>query len=366
MIVVLPELTLTNQHPDLPRDPAIGDVSADPLPLPLCTVCIANYNGLDLLGPCIDSVLAQDCGFPVEIIVHDDCSTDASLTFLRERYPEVRILASDTNVGFCVSNNRMVAQAQGDFILLLNNDAWLAPDALRTLANHAQVQTTPGILGLAQYDAETGELVDIGSVLDPFYNPMPNTNPERRDVGHVIGACFWIPRRLWVELGGFPAWFHTLAEDLYLCCRARLAGYPVQALATSRFHHWIGRNLGGGKTSGPVKTSYVRRHLTERNKCFIMSIVTPGPLIVVLLPVHLVLLAAEGLLLSLVKRELGPWRQIYRPALTGFWAERRRVWAERVTVQASRRVTIREFLSAFSPIPFKLRVLLRHGLPQLG
>lgn len=335
-------------------------------PEPLCSVCIANYNGVDVLPACIDSVLAQDCDFNVEVLVHDDASTDASLSLLRERYPQVVVIASEENVGFCIANNRMVDRARGRFVLLLNNDAWLAEDALRTLAAHARSQEAPGILGLAQYDADTGELVDIGSVLDPFFNPMPNLDTGRQDVGHVIGACLWVPRLLWTELGGFPAWFHTLAEDLYLCSRARLAGYPVQALSTSRFHHWIGRNLGGGKSSGPVKTRYRRRRLTERNKCFVMAIVTPAPLVILLLPVHLLLLVMEGLLLSLVKRDFRPWREIYRPALAGFWAKRRQVRAERAMVQATRRVTIRMFLATFSPMPFKLQVLIRHGLPKLG
>ena len=80
---------------------------------PRISVCIANYNGVNVLGDCIDSVLAQTTDAPVEIIVHDDASTDASLQLLRERYPQVELIASEANVGFCIANNRMVAQAQG-------------------------------------------------------------------------------------------------------------------------------------------------------------------------------------------------------------------------------------------------------------
>src|SRR5688572_14579783 len=100
---------------------------------PVCTVCIANYNGEELLGPCIESILTQDCEFPVEIIVHDDASSDGSVALLRSLYPQVDVIASASNVGFCVSNNRMVEKARGEFILLLNNDAALAGDALRSL-----------------------------------------------------------------------------------------------------------------------------------------------------------------------------------------------------------------------------------------
>jgi len=97
------------------------------------SVCIANYNGAAMLHDCIDSVLAQRVDAAVEIIVHDDASTDASLELLRTGYPQVRVLASEQNVGFCIANNRMAEVAAGDYLLLLNNDAALAPDALATL-----------------------------------------------------------------------------------------------------------------------------------------------------------------------------------------------------------------------------------------
>ncbi|EQD70869.1 glycosyl transferase family protein, partial [mine drainage metagenome] len=146
---------------------------------PRISVCIANYNGEGVLGDCLDSVLAQTVDTPAEIIVHDDASTDASLQLLRERYPQVALIASNANVGFCVANNRMVAQAQGEFVLLLNNDAALAPDALATLLREAGQQQPRGILALPQYDWASGALVDRGCLLDPFYNPVPNTDPQR-------------------------------------------------------------------------------------------------------------------------------------------------------------------------------------------
>ena len=102
-----------------------------------CSVCIANYNGMGLIDACIDSVRTQDCGFTVEIIVHDDASTDDLAAHIAARHPDVRLIASRENVGFCVSNNRMAAAAQGEYLLLLNNDATLHPGALATLMQEA-------------------------------------------------------------------------------------------------------------------------------------------------------------------------------------------------------------------------------------
>src|SRR5690606_15004053 len=137
-------------------------------------------------------------------------------------YPAVRLIESESNVGFCVANNRMAAAARGEYLLWLNNDAALARDALGTLPRSARACASPQVLTLPQYDWQTGELVDRGCLLDPFFNPLPNTDTSRANVAYVIGACLWIPRDLWNELGGFPEWMGSLAEDLYLCGIARL------------------------------------------------------------------------------------------------------------------------------------------------
>ena len=101
-----------------------------------CTVCIANYNGEDLLDTCLASVFAQEWPGSVQVIVHDDASTDRSLDVLAT-WPDVELIASDANVGFCIANNRMVAASRGQFVLLLNNDAALMPGALATLLAEA-------------------------------------------------------------------------------------------------------------------------------------------------------------------------------------------------------------------------------------
>jgi len=333
---------------------------------PVCSVCIANYNGMAALAACLDSVLKQDCGFPVEIIVHDDASRDESVVFIRQYYPHVVLIESRENVGFCVANNRMAAQAQGEFLLLLNNDAALWPDALATLLAAAQALDRPAILGLPQYEWETGELLDRGSLLDPFLNPVPNQNPDRDEMGLVMGACLWIPRVLWEELGGFPEWFGSIGEDLYLCCRARLAGYSVRVMGRSGYRHQVGRSFGGGKVAaGRLATTFRRRALSERNKTFVMVLTFPAPMFQIVFPLHLLLLLLEGPLLSLVTRD---WRflgEIYWPVFGALGRERRRLWQLRREVQRSRRLSAWRFWSVFLWTPHKLTALMRHGLPDV-
>lgn len=333
---------------------------------PVCSVCIANYNGALFLKDCLDSVLSQEGGISLEIIVHDDASTDGSLTLLEEHYPFAKVIKSRGNVGFCISNNRMVEQAAGKYVLLLNNDAALFPDALATLAAASEKQENPGILGLPQYDWDTGNLVDRGCLLDPFYYPIPNLDPARDEVAYVVGACLWIPRVLWTELGGFPEWMGSVAEDLYLGCRARLAGVKVEVLPRSGYRHRQGATLGGSKTSGDrLQTTYRRRYLSERNKTAVMMVCTPTPLMWPLLLAHLSMLLLEGSALSLVRMNHSIMTRVYLAAVRSFTTLVPCLMGIRKDLQEKREIKLSVFFSVFRPRLQKLHLLMRHGLPNL-
>lgn len=335
-------------------------------PVPVCSVCIANFNGTAVIAACLDSVFSQDLDLPIEIIVHDDASTDGSAEFIRRAYPTARLLVSETNVGFCVSNNRMVALARGRYILLLNNDATLQQDALRTLYTRATTTPELEILGLPQYDMESGTLIDRGCLLDPFLNPVPILDYGRQTAAMQIGACLWIPRALWEKLAGFPEWFGSLAEDMYLCLAAWNAGYAVRIETGSGYHHWVGASLGGGKViKNRLATTYRRRALSERNKTYIMILFFPTALLLAILPVHLTLLAVEGIVLSLAQRQWKPFRLIYWPVLRAIWSNRHALRRARDRIQAQRKIPRTRLLSLFTFRPYKLAMLRRHGIPHL-
>jgi GT2 family glycosyltransferase len=333
---------------------------------PLISVCIANYNGAAVLDECIQSVMDQAVAGPIEIIVHDDASTDGSAIDLCPRYPQVRLLQADTNVGFCVANNRMVSEARGKYVLLLNNDAALLPDSLASLLIAATENGGPAIYTLPQFDAATGDLLDLGSHLDFFFNPIPNRNARILDVAMVMGACLWMPRQLWRDLGGFPEWFGSIGEDLYLCCRARLAGYPVRALANAGYRHRVGFSFGGGKVAGgKLVTSSRRRALSERNKSFVMFVTCPGPWLIPLFMMHVIALCCEGLVLTLMKPRQALWTSIYWAALVGLWRERSKLWQLRIACQTRRTASARSFFRPFRWMPYKFAMLVRHGLPTI-
>ncbi len=336
-------------------------------PPPLVSVCIANYNGMDVIDDCLRSVLDQQGDVVVEIIVHDDASTDGSVDYIRQHYPQVKLIASAENVGFCIANNRMADATKGQYLLLLNNDAALFPDALLTLLAEAQSLGKPAILTLPQFDATSGEMVDRGCLLDPFFNPVPNLDPKRSDVAMVIGACLWIPKDLWDELEGFPEWFGSIAEDMYLCCRARLAGCAVRALAVSGYRHWQGKSFGGNRVvESRLTTTFRRRALSERNKTFVMATTMPAPFIFLLLPLHLVLLLTEGVLLSLMKMESAFLMRIYFPVFHSLVIDWVNLHKTRTAVLRNRNISSADYFAVFKLLPYKLVMVIRHGLPLLA
>lgn len=332
---------------------------------PICSVCIANYNGAELLVDCLDSVLNQLGGHSVEIIVHDDASTDDSLILLRSRYPQVEVIASQQNVGFCRGNNRMVSHARGKYVLLLNNDAALASDAIQCLLDETERIGTQAILTLPQLDWKTGTLVDRGCLLDPFCNPIPNRDPNRDEVAYVIGACLWCPRTAWHELGGFPEWMESIGEDLYLCGVARLRGMPVRALRNSHYRHWQGASFGGNRADGRLQTTIRRRQLSERNKTCALLILTPSVAMWPLLAAHLVALLLEGILLSVLRRDTTLLRTVYLPAFSTPLRECTALRARRLNIQRARTASIRAWFSAISWQPQKFLLLCRYGIPRV-
>lgn len=339
----------------------------NPVENPTCSVCIANYNGVDVLADCIDSVLAQTGNVPVEIIIHDDASTDGSVEWIRRRYPNVEVLASACNAGFCVANNRMAERARGEFILLLNNDAALRDDALQILAGAARERPVCSILTLPQYDWASEALVDFGCLLDPLNVPTPNRDPDRSVVAFVIGACLWIPRDAWRALGGFPEWLESIGEDLYLCCAARLRGWQVRCLPASGYRHRQGASFGGNRMDADgIRTRYRRRYLSERNRLAVFVACTPTVLMWPWLALQVAVLLLEGGLLSLALRSARPWREIYAAALRDAWRGRQATLSLRRSLQTQRVCTLLDYLRAFSPWPRKLAVLLRKGLPGLS
>ena len=330
------------------------------------SVCIPNYNGLAVLRECLDAVLAQEIEQRLEVLVYDDGSTDDSVAVVTAEYPGVRLLSDAQNRGFSHACNSLAAAATGRYLLFLNNDAFLEPGALAALCRAAQ-ETPRALLSLRQIDAENGELLDLGMGLDLLTVPYPLYDTPSPHLATLIGACLWVPAELFAEAGGFPAWFGSIAEDLYLCQFARLRGRTLHLVDGPAYRHHSGWSFGGGKADrAGQRTSYRRRFLSERNRACVFLIFFPWYAVLLLLPLWLLSWALECLLLCLGRLSLQPATRIYGPALAGVIALRGDIADSRRRVQAMRKISFREFLAPFRWLPSKLRFFWEHGLPRLG
>lgn len=335
-------------------------------PQPDISVCIANYNGGELVVTCLESVYAQSGDFRIEVIVHDDTSTDDSLRRIKNHFPQVEIIESEANAGFCVSNNRMAERATGRYLLLLNNDAALRPGSLQALFLAAENDMQNCVLGLPQCSMIDGTIVDNGYRTDLFLNPIPIMEAGTHEAGVATGACLWIPRQIWDEVGGFPEWFESVAEDIFFCMAARLLGYRVAVLGIPPFDHWIGKNLGGGKVvDGTLHSTVRRRALSERNKTFVMSCCYPWQALLLLAPLHVASLSIEALFLLLSGTPAKSVWRIYAGIPGAVWKQGTRIHALRRQLMQSRKTTNKEFFAFTDWLPHKLRLLLRHGRPAL-
>lgn len=86
-------------------------------PQPLASVCIANYDGMAVIDDCLRSVLVQQGDISVEILVHDDASTDGSAAHIRGHYPDVTLTTGGAKVDLSIANNQMATRARGNFHL---------------------------------------------------------------------------------------------------------------------------------------------------------------------------------------------------------------------------------------------------------
>jgi GT2 family glycosyltransferase len=268
---------------------------------PDISICIANYNGEDILAACLASVYTQETRARFEVIVHDDASTDGAVDAVREQFPEVQFLLSEQNVGYCVSNQRLAEAARGEYLLLLNNDVELLPGALEVLyqsilAGHDSIRS------LTEYTMD-GDLSCRGMGMDLFFTPF-QCRERSHKVAFAMGACLLLRRQLWLELGGYPAFFEYTCEDFYLCLQARARGVPVEILGESGYRHHMGKSIN------PDGINLGRRRISERNRLYIINEVLPWRDRLVVWPLFQLMYWLEMAGHAVASRSLAPLRAL--------------------------------------------------------
>jgi hypothetical protein len=206
---------------------------------------IVNWNTRELLRECLDSVIERSCGRAVEIIVVDNASTDGSVELVREHFPQVKVIANAENVGFARANNQGAHIAEGRYLLLLNTDAFLKPDALEKLLELANREPKLGMVGAHLLNAdgtfqashtrfpnlarEFFTLSGLGRLLwgrfYPSFGPEVERGPQVID--YVEGACLLAKRETYAQVNGLDEGYFMYSEEVDLCYALRRAGWQV-------------------------------------------------------------------------------------------------------------------------------------------
>jgi GT2 family glycosyltransferase/glycosyltransferase involved in cell wall biosynthesis len=235
---------------------------------PTVSVIIVNLNGQAVLGECLKSVAAQE--YPrkkIQTILVDNGSTDDSLLFVRETFPWVQIIEAGRNLGFAAGNNMGARAATGDFLVLLNNDAWADTEWLEALVRAAKSEHDIACVASKILDQD-GKTIDfVGTAMNlygrafQFDEGMPvdaGLYHEPREVLAPCGAAMLVRRDLYWRVGGFDADFFAYYEDVDLGWRLWLAGYKVLFSPEALVYHKKHRT----GSSFPVEQRYA---LSEAN-----------------------------------------------------------------------------------------------------
>jgi hypothetical protein len=141
----------------------------------------------------------------------------------------------------------------------------------------------------------------------------------------------------------------------------------VRTIYACVYRNLQGEIFGGNRVdAGRLVSTYRRRFLSERNKTALMIVLTPTLAFIPLLFVHMLLLAIEGLALSLSRRDVRIWARIYGPVLAFPLRHAHELATRRRVLQSSRVVDAMAYFRPMRWFPRKLRLLFRHGMPKIG
>jgi hypothetical protein len=269
------------------------------MPFPSVSVIILNYNGRIHLDACFKSLLQQDYSGQIEIILVDNGSTDDSVAFVRQAFPQVRMLANAKNTGFAPAANQGVRAATGQYVAFLNNDAYAAPDWISQLVGFAEARREEGVVCVASRVLDwQGQRIDfvMGSVnfhgfgAQPLFRvPADRLQLAEEPLLFANGGAMLIDRQVFLEIGGFDEDYFAYFEDVDLGWRLWVCGYKVLLNPHAVAYH---RHHATASTMYPYQT----RLLFERNALMTIIKNYDEPHLQKILPTALLLLCKRAVL----------------------------------------------------------------------
>lgn len=207
------------------------------------SIIIVNYNVTPLLRNCLHSIYhwVRDINF--EVIVIDNNSPDVSWKVLQQEFPLVTFIANPINEGFSKANNKAVAEAKGDYLLLLNPDTEFESDKLRKVLDFAISKDNFGCLGVRMHDSNGSFLPEskrsVPNMMNSFEKLFINSKKNnaksyyRSDISEtdvvevdvVTGAFLLCERSKYLKIGGLDEAYFMYGEDIDLCYTFLQNGY---------------------------------------------------------------------------------------------------------------------------------------------
>ena len=226
--------------------------------IPSVAIAILNYNGKAHLENYLPSVIATSYS-NAKVYVIDNASTDDSLAFLKQQYPQIQLVELAENHGFARGYNEGLPFIEADYFVLLNSDVRVSKDWLEPLVRLMEQDNT---VACCQPKVRSDIEVDYfeyagaaGGYMDKLGYPFSRGRIMQyleKDTGQydtveqvfwASGAAMLIRPKLWRELEGFDSDYFAHLEEIDLCWRLQRAGYKVMVEPQSVVYHYGGGTL---------------------------------------------------------------------------------------------------------------------------
>jgi GT2 family glycosyltransferase len=203
-----------------------------------------------------------------EIIIVDNGSLEESLEMILDKYPDhVKIIFSDTNLGFAGGNNLGIKEAVGEFLLFLNNDTEVKSDILSTMVRHFEKHPHCGMLSPKLKYFNTNRIQYAGSfALNPLTGRSKRIGLQEEDAGQydisyqtdiIHGAAMMVSKRCLDLIGKMPEFYFLYYEEIDWCLTAKRKGFEIWFTGLTEVYHK--ESMSVGKVS-PIKTFYMSRN----------------------------------------------------------------------------------------------------------
>lgn len=229
------------------------------------SLVVLNYNGLEHLQEYFTSVFNQSL-LPDEVFLFDNNSGDASVKFVKKKFPKVKIILEEKNYGTAHGSNIAFFHTKGDYVVFQSNDIVLDRNCVRELVQVLDRDEKIGICTSVLLNYKTGLIDNAGGDADIFGFPMQRYPlqsikdiPDQEEVLFSYGGSFIVRRELFQEIGGFDGRYFTLNDDVDLCWRARMQGTKIVYNKKSIVYHKVSATLGKIYNRG------IKHYWSERN-----------------------------------------------------------------------------------------------------